>query len=194
MKCHATYRWMTAFLLWPGTAAYAATYVCGSAEGTAGLSRVDIPIWLQNPANDPVAALQFDLIYDPAILRFCGALSGPIVDAAAKSLYVGQLSEGHLRFVVAGFNQNLLEEGIAATSYFYIQPDVEQGSYPIQIEAELASDPEGGTVSADSVDGSVYENGFSLPLATRLSLSFLFLLLLLFGAKRRPRRITGYLP
>lgn len=113
-------------------------------------------------AGTQVAALQFDLSYDPTMAF--AASAGPASVSAAKHCYSAALALGSTRFLLAGTNRSLLGDGPVVSLTALMRSSAAIGSYPLRMTNLVASDLDGKTVPLTGADGSVTVDGSaSLP-------------------------------
>lgn len=103
-----------------------------------------------------VAALQFDLDYDPALTLRTNA--GTAALSAGKNIYSAPVSLRGTRFLAAGMNQNVLGDGVVVSINAVVSPNMPLGVYPLRLTNLLASDQAGNAVSLTSKDGNLTVN------------------------------------
>ena len=115
---------------------------------------VDVPINFVS-AGASVAAMQFELDYDPTLLTYSSARAGTQLVSAGKSLTVSP-SAGKLLGIGAGFNQSLIGDGQAAVVTFGLSP-----SFPVNGTTAVACtnvkfvDAQGKNIAATGVTGNI---------------------------------------
>ena len=106
----------------------------------------------------PVAALQFDLLYDPSVLSITTATAGSGATAASKTLSKNLISPGDLRVIIAGSNQNVLGDGSVADLTVQVSNSApKKGHHQLFLCNVIASDPNGLSVpiKATGVDSDL---------------------------------------
>lgn len=103
--------------------------------------------------GDRVSALQFDLTYEAALGM--SATVGTVAAGAGKSLYVSEVSPGHLRMLVVGQNSALLEDGVVASLSLSADTSTIPGSSVLDFGGAIASDPAGQRVQVTTTGGSL---------------------------------------
>jgi len=89
-------------------------------------------------AGAPVAALQFDIGYSSQDLEF-RCLQTNTSNNPGKTVYVADVRPGLKRVLVAGPNNNLINDGAIATLSIQVDPDAPAGPYPLDIGNLAAS-------------------------------------------------------
>lgn len=118
-------------------------------EAVEGL--IAVPIHIAPEEGDQMAGLQFDLDYDGASMYIAGIEAGISAEQAAKDIVFSPMDENTIRVVVAGINQNTLEEGVVAMVYVQHLDDGAAGP-AMELDAIVVSDPIGNAIE------SSYEN------------------------------------
>ncbi len=137
-------------LLIPSPAA-AQTVSVSSVSGPAG-SSVDLTVNFA-PGIPSVSTLQFDLGF-PSSLGFDSVLTGTAATNAGKSAS-GSIIAGGARILVFGLNQNAIGSGAIAVARLNIAPGTSPSAFTVTIGNILASDPDGGNITAFGSNGSV---------------------------------------
>jgi hypothetical protein len=115
---------------------------------------VDVPINFF-AAGTPVAAIQFEIDYDPALLTYTSARAGTQLVSAGKSLTVSP-SPGKLLGIGAGFNQSLIVDGQAAVVTFGLS-----SSFPVNGKTAVSCtnvkfvDAQGKNIGATGGTGNI---------------------------------------
>lgn len=112
---------------------------------------IAVPIHIAPGDGDQMASLQFDLDFDAASVYVTSVEAGACASEAAKDVVFSRTAEGTVRVIVAGMNQNTLEEGVVATVYMQ---RVDDGSTTpvMELDSIVVADPVGNSVE------SAYEN------------------------------------
>lgn len=100
-----------------------------------------------------VAALQFDLLYDAANLSI-SSVAGPAATAAGKVLGSADVAPGRKRFLLLGFNQTALADGVIVSLVVSCSPGV-SGLQELRLTDGLAADPNGNPIGLATIDGIV---------------------------------------
>ncbi len=93
------------------------TLSLGDGNGFAG-DTVEIPIQVTSAGTPALTTFQFDLNVDPQKLTFKSARLGAQLTAAGKSISTSVQPNGDVRLLAAGFNQNVIANGIVAYASF----------------------------------------------------------------------------
>jgi hypothetical protein len=113
-----------------------------------------VPVTLRlSSAGSRVAALQFDLDFDPALTLTASA--GTIVASAGKDLYSANLAARRMRFLFAGGNQIELRDGPIVNLTALVSPAVGAGNYPLRLTNLMAVDPTGAAVPLTNRDANI---------------------------------------
>lgn len=137
-----------------GTAT-AALLTAGDAHGNAGDSEVIVMVSLDAAIVESVAALQFDLLFNEYVLSLPEVTVGAAAAAAGKDLSHNLIQPGQMRVIIAGFNQNVIEDGIVAEAHFSIAPEAPGSMETISFSGVTLSDPNGQAVPATPRDGTL---------------------------------------
>ena len=113
----------------------------GSYSATAGQSVTASVSYAAQGSS--VAALQFDLSYNPAAISISAAsvAVGPASTSAGKSITAVLLPNGNIRVLLFGLNQNVLQDGIVVTFVVQILGAACPGQYAIAMVNSIAADP-----------------------------------------------------
>lgn len=93
-----------------------------------------------------VASLQFDLLYDPSVLRITTVTAGSGVINASKTLGDNLISPGEHRVIISGFNQSVFGDGVVAHITVQVSNGAPAGPYSLFLCNIVASDPNGRSV------------------------------------------------
>lgn len=104
-----------------------------------------------------VAALQFDLSYDPTLAFAATAASS--ATSAGKDVFSATVTTGHTRLLVAGTNQYTLGDGPVIELTAFVSSSAAAEPYALRLTNSIASDPQGNNVSLTSSDGIVTVDG-----------------------------------
>lgn len=180
-------------VLFVSPAVWAANVVIGNGSGTRG-DIIRLPATLTNGSSDTVAGLQFDVVFDPGLLRFSGVNPGAAATAAGKTVSESIITPGRVRVVVSGFNQTAIADGEVASVVFEVYPTTPQlsSSTSVNIEGLIVSDPSGNAVAATSANGTVALDFTSLPVDSPIPLTVAALFCLGTGIQfSRKERLHG---
>ncbi len=187
-------RWIAIAWVIAGTALCgaggAAVLTAGDAQGHAGDTNVAVPVTLDAATGESVAALQFDVLFNPATLGLPDVTLGAAAAAAGKSLSHNLLQPGRMRVLIAGLNQTVIEDGVVAEAQFSIAADAAAGAEPIAFSGIILSDPNGQSVGAASTPGTLtignggthYHSADYNPANWQVSLSELLRIIQLYNA------------
>ncbi len=105
------------------------------------------PIHIAPGDGDQMASLQFDLGFDAASVEVLSVEAGACALQAAKEVVFSRTAAGTVRVIVAGMNQNTIQEGVVATVYLQ---RVDTGSAPAAMELDsiVVADPMGNSVES----------------------------------------------
>lgn len=101
-----------------GNFAQAATLTAGSASATLGDTNVSVSVSFSSGLYEDVATLNFDLNFDSTSFVAKNAVAGEAAQNADKKLHYTQPTEGKLRIVVSGLNQDVIPDGEVAKVSF----------------------------------------------------------------------------
>ena len=131
----------------------------GAVSGQAGAA-VNLSVSF-DPGTASVSALQFDLTMPPG-LNAGSAAAGAIVGAAGKSLEV-KLSGNAWKFIVFGFNKNVISAGTLLTARVGIAPSTKVGALKLPISHAVYSGPNGEAIASGASKGGVVIVNPSVP-------------------------------
>jgi len=110
------------------------------------------------PQSGTVAAIQFDVEYDPSAMSL-GAVAGDAARSSGKSVYFADLGPNRRRFLLFGWNQNLLEGGSLVDLYVNLNPSAPDGSYALSVSNVIGADPYARPAAVGGGGGSVAIQG-----------------------------------
>jgi uncharacterized protein (TIGR03437 family) len=131
-------------------AAQAAQITVSSVSATAGSTVPDNIQFASQGAQ--CAGLQFDLQFDSSLT--ITATLGASGTAAGKSLSTSKISSGTTRFLIAGFNQTVIGDGVIV-SLSIVVPNPSASTYTLHVLNSSASDASGNSIALQSVDGTI---------------------------------------
>lgn len=146
-----------------GTTAQAATLAAATADTLAGVSGITVPITLALAGAEKVAAIQFDLQFDPASTKLAAVNTGAAAAAAGKSASSYELSTGKHRIIIIGMNQHIMGNGQVAALRMDIVPATPPGVYPLTLSNVVFSNPVGIAIHAKALSGSITVGGPAQP-------------------------------
>jgi len=99
-----------------------------------------------------VAALQFDVLYDPSALSLSGAVAGSAATLASKDLFFNTLFPGDTRFIISGLNQSVIGDGSVADLTFQVSFNAPAGPYNLSLSGIVGSDANGNAVTITNLN------------------------------------------
>jgi len=133
----------------------AATLTVGQNSAIPSQNGVSVPVSLSSGSGEQVAAIQFDILFDSAILVLSDATVGPAASSAGKDISFSTVEPGKARVIIAGLNQNVMSDGIIANALFNVNRSAPGGEESLLLSGVLLSDPNGVEVPSESVSGRV---------------------------------------
>jgi len=130
------------------------TLSLSSDEGVPGQT-VSLTLSLSYSPPTSVSGFQLDIEYVTEMLESPSATVGPVLIAADKEISSSQPSSGVFRMVVSGMNQNVIQDGDAATIYFHIKTDATEGITYLTLDNLAATEPNGDPLDVEGIEGSV---------------------------------------
>ena len=109
--------------------------------------------------GDQVSAIQFDLVYRAPALSVAHIETGEAAVAAGKTVSSYQLDEGKHRLIIIGMNKDPISNGVVAEVYFGVSDQARNGTYPVDLENQVLSNPVGIEVPAETEPGAVTVSG-----------------------------------
>lgn len=175
---------VTLAICWGMAGAGAAEIVV--ANGMAALPgwSLRIPVSLIKGAGESVAAVQFDLTFDAAVLSVQSVAAGTAAVAAGKDVTYSEVDTGTIRIIVSGLNMNAVPDGTVAYVEFAVASSAEPAFYPVAPVALLASDPLGVSIPVTGTAGALEIRLPVLPALEFPSLLTVACLVLLLGVLR----------
>ena len=120
-----------------------------SAPGTS----IAIPLQFTSQGNS-ISGLQFDLEYDSSAMSLSVSL-GDSARNAFKNLFMADLTPNKRRFLIVGFNQNVITDDSLINLFVNVSLNAGSGVYALKLSNPLATDPYGSPLPLDSIDGAV---------------------------------------
>ncbi|HPO14126.1 MAG TPA: cohesin domain-containing protein [Candidatus Hydrogenedentes bacterium] len=133
----------------------AAVLTAGDAHGDAGDTEVIVAVSLDTATVESVAALQFDLLFNGEVLSLPEVTVGAAAAAAGKDLCHNLIQPGQMRVIIAGFNQNIIGDGVVAEAHFSIAEDAPGSVETLSFSGVTLSDPNGQAVPVTPRDGTL---------------------------------------
>lgn len=158
LRKHRLLAWTTLVLVWAGafllSGVNAAQVGLGGSAST-GNGMLTVPVTIAPASQQSVAALQFDVHYDPNLYRFASAEAGDAAFVAGKDVTFSEPAPGTIRVMVAGFNQDALVAGTVTTLQF--EPNektaaVNSTADAFSLSDIVVSDPVGNDAEPDAAD------------------------------------------
>ncbi len=151
---------VVALLLLPMSGAFgaAATLTVQNAAVPPGAGSLTVPVALSVPAGCAVAALQFDVEFDPAMLALAtsgGVLEGAAAKAAGKQLSFSKLSPDKIRVLVVGLNADVIAGGEVAKLNFTVSGGEVSAKSAVQVRNAVLADPNGSQVAVQTGGGEM---------------------------------------
>lgn len=113
-----------------------------------GDAAIAAPVVLAHSPEESIASIQFNLYYDTSQFNLLDVAPGEAAAMAGKDAMFGA-HQGFATVMIAGLNQEPIEEGILAI--FYFLPSGEQSTvFQGEIGAVVFANPAGGAVPADN--------------------------------------------
>ena len=132
---------------------FAATLTVGQNSAIPTQTGVSVPISLTSGGGEQVAAIQFDILVDYAVLTLTDVAAGPATSSADKDINFSGIEPGRVRVIIAGLNQNVISDGTIANALLNVNRNAPGGEQPLTLSGVLLSDPNGVEVSSESVSG-----------------------------------------
>lgn len=157
MRC-CSREWSRVALVVVGIAGLGATLAAAPRSALDAGSGARVPIRLETGVHETVAAVQFDVIYDAQAFEVAGqggVEAGPSAEAALKQVTYAVREPGRVRVLVAGLNQNRLEDGVLAVVNVAVRGRAEAGTSRLTLRNVVMSNPSGRRVAAQSEDGVI---------------------------------------
>ena len=148
---------LLAFLTLAGQAAVTTNQISLPSQAAAPGSSLVLPIILE-PRTSSLTGLQFDLQYDNSVMSLAATI-GDAARGSAKSLYYRDLATNNRRFLIIGFNQNVIPPGSLVELFVNLNPSSPNGAYALAFSNLVAKDGYGKAIPATSADGTVTIEG-----------------------------------
>ncbi len=144
-------------LLAAGGDAHAVTLTVSNVENVQpGAAGVAVPLHLSNDgAAASVGGVQADVSYAAAVLTLTTVKSGTASQDAGKSVSFNIVSDGVVRVIIAGLNQETIQDGALASLVFKVASDARADSYPVAMTVAQMVSPNGVQITGSTVPGSV---------------------------------------
>jgi cohesin domain-containing protein len=105
--------------------------------------------------GDQVAAIQFDVLFDPTEVAITAVNPGPASTDAGKTVASNLIAPGQMRVLIFGLNQSVIGDGIVATLTAVVGPDVQQGQSRLEFDQALGASPEATEVAIKASSGHI---------------------------------------
>jgi len=122
-------------------------------------SDVTVPILLEGAAEQGVAALDFQLDYDPEVFQPVSASTGAAASDANKQVQANSTREGEYSVVVMGMNQNTVADGEVASVRFEQVSEPESGGSNVRISRTTLASADGGEIPSEGGTATIQLNG-----------------------------------
>jgi len=133
----------------------AATLTVGQNSAIPTQNGVAVPLSFTAGTGEQVAAMQFDILFDYAILALTDVTAGPATSSADKDINFSAIEPGRVRAIIAGLNQNVISDGTIANALFNVNRNAPDGEQSLSLSGVLLSDPDGAAVPSESVSGRI---------------------------------------
>ena len=137
--------------IFSASAAFSAQLSFSAQSGVPGASLL-IPVSFASQ-DGAISGFQFDCEYDSNAITLVATLSDTARNSG-KSLYTADLTPNKRRFVVIGFNQNAIADGIVINGLVNLNQNA-AGAYTLKLSTLVATDPAGQSVPITGMDGTV---------------------------------------
>ena len=134
---------------------FAATLTVGQNSAIPTQTGVSVPVSLSSGTGEEVAAIQFDILFDYAILALTDVTAGPAASSAGKDISFSTVEPGRVRVIIAGLNQNVISDGAIANALFNVNRNAPGGEQSLSLSGVLLSDPNGVAVPSEGVSGRI---------------------------------------
>src|SRR5207302_1605012 len=128
--------------IFSASAAFSAQLSLSAQSAVPGASLL-IPVSFASE-DGAISGFQFDCEYDNNAIALVATLSDPARNSG-KSLYTADLTPNKRRFVVIGFNQNAIADGIVIKVLVNLNQNA-AGAYNLKLSNLVATDPAGQSV------------------------------------------------
>ena len=115
-----------------------------------------IPVAFASQDGSP-SGVQLDLEYDSAAMSLSAILGEPARNSG-KRLYAADLTPNKRRFLIVGFNQNPLDDGVLINFFVNLSQNA-GGVYALRLSNPVATDPDGQSVPITGMDGTLTVQG-----------------------------------
>jgi len=140
----------------------AATALPASGEGVLSMgsptvdgTNVTVPVYLEGDLSSGVAALDFTLRYDPAVLAPNGVRAGEAAAAADKGVQYNMTSPGQYVVMMFGLNQSTMEAGKVAEITLRRVGTSDAGDTNVSIDGTTLASLEGQTIASRGSSATV---------------------------------------
>ncbi len=159
---------LAVLLLMPLSGAFGAmaTLKVQNAAASADGRSLTVPVVFSAPAGCAVAALQFDVEFDPAVLTLSpsgGVLEGAAAKAAGKQISFSKVSPDKMRVLVVGLNADTIAGGEVAKLNFSVSGGTAFAASAVHVRNAVLADPNGSEVPVQPGGGEVQNGPISPP-------------------------------
>jgi hypothetical protein len=146
-------------------AASAASLALGEGTAIPGWVPSYVPVSMVPAGGETIAALQFDVVFDPAAVAYGHVDAGSAATAAGKSVDATLLEPGRLRVVIAGLNLTAIDAGLVAGVYLSLATTAGAGPHMLSLENIVLANPLGVAVASTATNGALVGDLQELPAA-----------------------------
>jgi len=139
-------------LLVNSSSAQSITLTLGSGQGKPGET---VSLSLNLSDSNSAASFQLTIEYDASVLENPTAVRGSSLISADKNLYNNTPSDGKLKLVAVGVNNNTIPSGQVATINFSIKSDAPLGTTQLVLDELVASDADGNNLTITGNGGAI---------------------------------------
>ena len=105
--------------------------------------------------KDQVAAMQFDVLFDPTEVAITAVNAGPASSDAGKVVASNLLAPGRMRVLIFGLNQNVIGDGIVASLTAVVAGETGQGPSRLDFDSVVGASPGATEISIRSHFGHI---------------------------------------
>ncbi|MCX8065228.1 MAG: cohesin domain-containing protein [Candidatus Hydrogenedentes bacterium] len=110
-------------------------------------SNISLQVVLSATSTEKVSAMQFDIEYSSKLVEITEILPGEATLTAQKQLSYNRVSPDKMRVIIAGFNQNIIPNGVIAVVKLVACKSALGVSTEIRLINPVLSTPQGTSVS-----------------------------------------------
>lgn len=120
---------------------------------TTPFGSIQVPVSFVSQGSS-VSAVQFDVQFDNSIFTI-GESLGTSGSAVEKQFYVSNVSPASVRYLIVGFNQTVIPDGIAVNLTLNVNSNAASGTYSLSLANVMGADPQGNPVAIAAVAGTI---------------------------------------